>query len=541
MVYEEHHKDQSPGSTSVITNEDKYPITGFTFKEYTAEQGWSMFGGSYDKYDGAKFYYTRNTYNVVYMNNGVKEHEESYKYKADISGAGEAYTATTPPAGTTGYVFDGWYADPVGDTKYEFTGKTMPANNITVYAKWVAPTHIVTVYDDAKKTTLLDTKNIPHGGSISPDQMPTMNVPEGSVFLGWVNLADGKPFNFDTKIYDDYELYALVGSRDGYKVTYDANGGTGDVPSDPNKYAAGTKATVKGKTADMTPPADKEFFLGWATTSNATTAEYQPGGTMPIDANNAVNGVIMLYAVWGDKPATTTLTYNANFGETPAEKTHALTDGTTDLPNNAEVTLYDKDTFTRDGYELIGWAKTANATEADYDFGDKVIVDNLGATANILYAVWKQSTTTVTVKKVVEGPMGDRTRAFEFEYSLDNGTTWQNLNEAGLKHNESAMITGVAIGSTLLIREEKVTNYTVTAGSSVQDKTITVADDSNGFTLITVPSVAASETITVTNTNTLVPDTGVILDSLPYVLILAVVALGAAGVVIRRRRSREDD
>ena len=47
--------------------------------------------------------------------------------------------------------------------------------------------------------------------------------------------------------------------------------------------------------------------------------------------------------------------------------------------------------------------------------------------------------------------------------------------------------------------------------------------------------------IVFTNTKNVVPDTGVILDSLPYVLILAVVALGAAGVVIRRRRSREDD
>lgn len=212
------------------------------------------------------------------------------------------------------------------------------------------------------------------------------------------------------------------------------------------------------------------------------------------------------------------------------------------------MTLYGADkTFTRDGYELIGWAKTADATKPDYkpDYkpGDKVIVDTIGgAAANTLYAVWKQSTTTVTVKKIVEGPMGDRTRAFEFEYSLDNGTTWQNLNGAGLKHNDSAQITGVTINSRLLIREEKVTNYMVAAGSSVQDKSITVTDDTeHGYKIITVQNVANEETITVTNSNTLTPDTGVILDSLPYVLILAVVALGAAGVVIRRRRSREDD
>ena len=117
VTYKLHHQDTTPGTDYEVTKEDQYDITGFTYKEGT------KIG---DPYNNAKFYYTRNTYKVVYMNNGVKEHEESYKYEADISGAGEAYTATTPPAGTTGYVFDGWYADPVGDTKYEFTGKTMP-------------------------------------------------------------------------------------------------------------------------------------------------------------------------------------------------------------------------------------------------------------------------------------------------------------------------------------------------------------------------------------------------------------------------------
>ena len=58
---------------------------------------------------------------------------------------------------------------------------------------------------------------------------------------------------------------------------------------------------------------------------------------------------------------------------------------------------------------------------------------------------------------------------------------------------------------------------------------------------ITATNIVDKQEIVVTNNSTIIPDTGVILDSLPYVLILAVVALGAVGVVIRRRRSREDD
>ena len=172
-----------------------------------------------------------------------------------------------------------------------------------------------------------------------------------------------------------------------------------------------------------------------------------------------------------------------------------------------------------------------------------MIVDtDITAGPNILYAVWERLTTTVTVKKVVEGAMGDRTKAFEFEYRLGDTGDWTSVQVGGLKHGDEADISNVPLGSTLYIREKAEANYTVAAGSSVQDKNITVMDDTeHGYKIITVQNVANAETITVTNSNTLTPDTGVILDSLPYVLILAVVALGAAGVVIRRRRSREDD
>ncbi len=534
VVYEEHHKDQSPGSTSVITDEDKYPITGFTYKEFVAKSAGS---GDY-YYNNAKFYYTRNAYSVVYMNNGAKEHEESYKYEADISGAGEAYKPKTPPEGKEGYVFDGWYDAPVGETKYEFTGKKMPANNITVYAKWVAPVCTVTVYD-ADKTKVLETfPDIPLGNKILESNMPKdkVTVPKGSDFLGWVNMDDHKPFNFDTEIRKNYSLYALVGSKDGYTVTYDANGGTGTAPSDPNKkYAAGTPVTVLDK-GGLTHPNGK-FFLGWATTADATTAKYQPGDRMIIDAN------ITLYAVWGDKPATTTLTYNANYpGADPATKTHALEDedGTTNLPNNTKVTLYGENTFTRQGYKLIGWAKTADATKADYDFGAKVIVDTIGgAAANTLYAVWEQSTTTVTVKKVVEGNFGDKTREFNF-HAYWYGAEKKHF-EFSLKNGGTHDITNVPIGTTLYVKETDadLTGYVTTVevwnGAEVRLKNLTLQDGYYTF------EVQPGDMIVFTNTKNVVPDTGVILDSLPYVLILAVVALGAAGVVIRRRRSREDD
>ena len=296
----------------------------------------------------------------------------------------------------------------------------------------------------------------------------------------------------------------------------------------------------------MTPPEGKEFFLGWATDKDATAAEYQPGGTMPIDANKAVDSAITLYAVWGDKPATTTLTYNANYpGADPATKTHALEDedGTTNLPNNTTVTLYGADTFTRDGYQLDGWntnKEKAAAGEKQYNCGAEVIVDTIGgAAANILYAVWEQLTTTVTVKKVVEGNFGDKTREFNF-HAYWYGAEKKHF-EFSLKNGGTHDITNVPIGTTLYVKEtdSDLTGYVTTVevwkGAEVRLKNLTLQEGYYTFT------VQAGDMIVFTNRKDVIPDTGVILDSLPYVLILAVVALGAAGVVIRRRRSREDD
>lgn len=46
--------------------------------------------------------------------------------------------------------------------------------------------------------------------------------------------------------------------------------------------------------------------------------------------------------------------------------------------------------------------------------------------------------------------------------------------------------------------------------------------------------------ITVTNHCTLKPDTGVLLDTLPYIVILAVVAGGVALLMLRKRRKEDD-
>lgn len=73
-------------------------------------------------------------------------------------------------------------------------------------------------------------------------------------------------------------------------VTYDANTGTGSVPS--QTVSEGSVITLSGGSG-LTAPASK-VFSGWATSSSAASAEYQGGESYTVSED------ITLYAVWAD-------------------------------------------------------------------------------------------------------------------------------------------------------------------------------------------------------------------------------------------------
>ena len=534
-----HHTDTTRGTASyTVGNEDRYPITGFNLIP-------SMGTQVGDYYKDAKFYYERASFGIIYINNGVEDNKTAYKYEADISGAGNAYKPTIPPAGKEDYVFAGWYADPTGQTEYKFDGKTMPAQNITVYAKWVPPTYTVTFYD--QDDNLVDALTIAKGAKLDESQVPTITLDEGETFLGW-KLQDGTPFNLDTEINRNYELYAHVGSTKGYRVQYEGGKDTtGKAPLDDTNYAEGSYADVK-LPGDLA-KADK-VFLGWATEATDPTKIYQPGDKLPIEAGKAVDGVITLYAVWGDKPVQTKLTYKANFeGAEHAEKVY-------ELENNATETIKsygDTGLSPRSGYEFLGWSEDPKATDAPYKAGDQIVVDNTD-NENILYAIWKQSVTSVKVAKQVTGNFGDKTREFKFEitftdangkalrlvqtdkaptYSITSDTTVGGEKLTVLMKDKGEItLTNVPIGGTLVVTEIEAsgyqTSYKIGETESQEGNVARYIVPENGGT------------ITFINHRNVSPDTGVFVDSLPYILIIACVAGVAALFLIRRRKKRED-
>lgn len=379
LNYKLHHSDTSPGTGYRVTDEDKYPITGFTFKTFSAERSW----GKYN-YDQAKFYYTRNSYDLMFISGGKTVKTESVKYQASIAD----YANDKPdnaPAGMEDYDFDGWYASKecTGEA-YDFTGKTMPANNITLYAKWVAPTYTVTVYNqDGKK---LDEITVSKGDTVTDwlsTQKNKIKLDTGDSFLGWT-INRGLPFNPGTKINQNYDLYAKVGNSTGYSVTYDANatGATGSV-TDTEKYAKGAEATVMSNSFTN---GDK-VFLSWNTAADGSGKTYYPNGTIKVTGN------MDLYARWGDVASTVTVTYHSNFG---IDQTY-VTDAEV---NNAKITVADYTTLglpARTGYTFAGWK---NNEGTFFSANDSARVNKGGY--NDLYAQWTSNQYSYTVEYYID-------------------------------------------------------------------------------------------------------------------------------------------
>ena len=366
--YKLHHSDTSPGNGYSVTVEDQYPITGFTFNSGVSTQT----GG---RYNNAKFYYTRNTYNIIYMNGGseVTSYRESVLYEQAIPASANK-AAPTPPVGKENYIFLGWYDDPAGQHIHSFSG-TMGPQNITVYAHWAAPTVSGVAYITMEGTGGQENLTIPYGGTIDESMLPNPQKPagEGWTFAGWAtkNGDTYTPFHFSTKIYENIELYPYYTNKSSYTVTYTDGK---DTVTDMKRYASGAHADVQANSFAVP---EGKVFLGWAETAGGAV-KYQPNDKLRMDAS------VTLYAVWGDTEGVLSLVYMPNGGTE-----NAVTEE--QIPNNSKVTLKGA-IFTRPGYTLTGWNTAADGSGTSFALGAFARVTRIDS--NVLYAQWKANNDT---------------------------------------------------------------------------------------------------------------------------------------------------
>ena len=176
-----------------VTAEDRYEFEGFTY-DHGASNGSSC--------SGAKFYYTRNSYNLTFNDGYNDVKTESVKYEAGLS-TYKDYVPNVPSAYETGSVrFEGWYLNPERTgQRYDLSTHKMPANNLILYAKWVPVTHKVEfyldkdAYDAGTKLTTHSDVEVSHGSKVDP--VPSEPEKGSYTFVGWFYMDGDKEKAFD--------------------------------------------------------------------------------------------------------------------------------------------------------------------------------------------------------------------------------------------------------------------------------------------------------------------------------------------------------
>lgn len=276
------------GSNLTITAEDFYPMEGFTYDHGTDGDGNPLPSnpGKAGKWSGAKFYYKRNSYDLVFISNNTEVKTSKVKFEAALGTSGgesfvPAYPSNFEP---NAFEFAGWYQDPEGVKPVDWNAK-MPAASVTVYAKWVPKTHTVKTFltkEKIEENDPIDTwDNVPHGTAVTNTPADPQN---GSyVFVGWFYM-DGnveKAFDFSMPVIKDLNLYAKWSSNTlvAYTIKYvlEKDGTTVIADETTGSALAGTTLTFEAKTGDEL---NKDYQSGYFPHTGSHSL------TMDINGNN---------------------------------------------------------------------------------------------------------------------------------------------------------------------------------------------------------------------------------------------------------------
>lgn len=243
------------------------------------------------------------------------------------------------------------------------------------------------------------------------------------------------------------------------------------------------------------------------------------------------------------------------------------------VDKNSAGTVRVPSTMVRDGvtYQLTGWYPENTVGDPYDESKQQKLKDSWGegyepskaeladGTVNF-YAHYEPVSADLTISKTVTGLLGDQHRAFTFQIfdknnkpvalSADNivtsteGLTEDDKNNVGLVNNGTDGKFTLVSGASITLKNLPSGEYKViednVAGYDTSWKLGESGELHEKSVEATVNVQGAAQTIAFTNHATLNPDTGVLLDTLPYIVILAVVAGGVALLMLRKHRKEDD-
>lgn len=390
------------------------------------------------------------------------------------------------------------------------------------------------IYDTAAIDTKLGTEIIVNSG-----QFPVIPIKQDGKYKDYyyeslpkeiqkeIEKDPTKANNVGTYTIEWYEVVAVGGANTG------KNGEDGDWTGEENYKPTYTKGIYK---SPITSVSDKKMT-------------YHLDGLIVLHDTTHINVKFMVQDVGKD---TFALVRDYGGAFTVPEGSTSISLSNIDRPDVLRAGQTEADCpatkETADGtvYKFEGWYTDKNFTsESKFNFTEDTI-----SADTTFYAKYVPASANLTVTKTVTGKLGDTNKAFTFTITKDgkpvnnitednievsDGAQWLNDGNGKFTLKDGATITfkNLPSGEYKVVEddykgEKYETSYVVGSGTPENGREVSVTIGTD------------AKQIDFTNHRTLEPDLGVLLDTLPYIVILAVVAGGVALLMLRKRRKEDD-
>lgn len=392
------------------------------------------------------------------------------------------------------------------------------------------------IYDTADIDTKLGTEIIVNSG-----QFPVIPIKQDGKYKDYyyeslpkeiqkeIEKDPTKANNVGTYTIEWYEVVAVGGANTG------KNGEDGDWTGEENYKPTYTKGIYK---SPITSVSDKKMT-------------YHLDGLIVLHDTTHINVKFMVQDVGKD---TFALVRDYGGAFTVPEGSTSISLSNIDRPDVLRAGQTEADCpatkETADGtvYKFEGWYTDKNFTsESKFNFTEDTI-----SADTTFYAKYVPASANLTVTKTVTGKLGDTNKAFTFTITKDgkpvnnitednievsDGAQWLNDGNGKFTLKDGATITfkNLPSGEYKIVEDDYIgekyeTSWQIGTDGKVYEKNRTA----------TVTIGTTEQTVHFTNHRTLEPDLGVLLDTLPYIVILAVVAGGVALLMLRKHRKEDD-
>lgn len=164
------------------------------------------------------------------------------------------------------------------------------------------------------------------------------------------------------------------------------------------------------------------------------------------------------------------------------------------------------------------------------------------------YAHYSPKTTSIILKKLVTGSMGDKQKKFQFTISVkqeNKNATFKVGNDSAtgsatvnLANNEESILREIPVGANVTIIESDYSGSRYTTSYTVDDKETVKNNRVSIIASIQANEDVSAHQVVFTNNKEAIPDTGIASDVLPFITLFALSIAGIIGFLLYSYKKR---